>query len=262
MDGFGRRLGKRPARHGAVKLQFADFFDATKLPTPPAAFGHYGAVDAFHALGNDRYSNCVLASAAHETMIWSLEGGRSRARFTTEDVLQDYAAVTGFDRTRPETDAGTDMQAAASYRRKTGIRDTRNIRHTVDSYMALRVGNVEQVVLAMYLLGAVSVGLQLPVTAEPAFDARQPWTVDDAAEIAGGHCVTGCGRRANGNLVAVTWGGIQEMTPEFYHRYNDEGVAYVSLEVLNDSGLSPDGFDAAGLRQQLSILSGGQNETS
>jgi hypothetical protein len=246
------RLGKRPARH-AISFKFGDFFDATKLPTPPKTFGHYMAASPFGMLANDQYGDCVWAGAAHETMIWSREGGRS-VKFTANAVLSDYTAVTGFDPAKPETDQGTDMQAAASYRRKTGIIDAAGKRHMIDSYVALKIGNVDQLALATWLLGACGIGLQMPAQSMDDFDAGRIWTVPDKPQIEGGHYVPCVGRNSKGNFVVVTWGRLQAMTPEFYERFSDEAVAYVSLEVLNDKNLSPEGFDAAGLRQHLANL--------
>lgn len=247
------RLGKKTARH-AISFNFNDFFDAKKLPTPPKVFGHYGLVSAFYGLGNDKFGNCVFAGAAHEHMIWSREGGHPRARFTTHDVLSDYSAVTGFDPKKPDTDQGTDMKEAASYRRKTGVLDATGKRHKIDSYVALGVGNVEQIVLATWLMGAVGVGVQMPSQAMDAFDAGKPWDVPANPKIIGGHYIPCVGRDANGNLIVVTWGKTQAMTPAFYQRFNDESVCYLSLETLNEKNLSPEGFDADSLRKHLASL--------
>ena len=248
------KLGKRPARHGAISFKFADFFDASKLPTPPAVFGHQAAVPQFFGLGNDKYGCCVFAGAAHETMIWSLEGGRPRARFTIQDVLSDYSAVTGFDITKPDTDQGTDMQTAASYRRKTGILDATGRRHKIDSYLAMQIGNVDELVLAIWLMGAAGIGLQLPSQAMDAFDVGAVWAVPSKPTIEGGHYVPGVGRDKDGNILVVTWGKVQAMTSEFYARFSDENCAYISLEILNDKNLSPEGFNADGLRSKLAGL--------
>ena len=37
---FPLKLGKKPARPGAVKFKLANFLVKTKLPTPPKVFGH------------------------------------------------------------------------------------------------------------------------------------------------------------------------------------------------------------------------------
>jgi hypothetical protein len=250
------KLGKRPARLGAVSFTFRDFFNPAALPTPPATFGHYSAAGSFGVLGNDQYSDCVFAGAAHETMIWTLEGGRPEARFTTADALDDYAAVTGFNPADPTTDIGTDMQVAASYRRKTGIRDAINQRHTIDSYVALSVGDVDELVLATWLTGAAGVGLQFPMQSMTQFKAGQIWTVPAIPKMDGGHYVPCVGRNSAGNLLVVTWGRLQAMTPAYYQRFSDEALAYISLEILNAKNLSPEGFDADGLRAQLAKLDG------
>lgn len=254
-------LGKKIARDGAIKLKFADFFDASKLPTPPAVFGDYQAVGAFHNLSNDRYSNCVWAGAAHEHMLWTAMYGRKRSRFTVMDVLSDYSAVTGFDINKPETDQGTDMQQAASYRQKVGIRDSMNVRHKIDSYVAMKIGDVDELFLAMWLFGAVGIGLELPAAAMDQTDQGQAWSVPSSIRLIGGHYVPGVGRDANGNIVVVTWGKIQIMTPAFYRAFSDENCAYIDPEALNEKNLSPGGFDLEGLRVALQSLAAAKETT-
>src|SRR5882762_4725984 len=171
-------LGKHPARAGAVKLAFGQVFDASKLPVPPVEFGHYKAVGDFHMLGNDISADCVWAGYAHEEYIFSLMGGRPRVRITTRDVWSDYTVQAGFDPNRMEaTDKGTDMSAAAEYRRKTGILAAHGERHKIDAYAALEPGNIDQLALAIYLTGAAGIGLMLPRSAEAQFDQQVPWTI-------------------------------------------------------------------------------------
>ena len=227
-----RKLGKTPARH-AFRYKFTDVFDPSALPTPPPVFGHQAAVAEYHMLGNNDWGNCVWAGAAHEQYIWSMEGSGNRTHITTQDTLNDYAAVTGFNYT-DATDNGTDMELAAKYRVDTGIRDSLNMRHKIDAYAELEVGNMDEMFLAIWLTGAAGVGIQLPESAEAQSDANGegntgvPWTVPNKIKMAGGHYVSGVGRDANGCLLIVTWGTIQRMTPEFFERFNDEGVAYLS----------------------------------
>jgi hypothetical protein len=131
------KLGKKPARPGAVKFKLANYLEKLKLPTPPKVFGHEGLIGAnWEMLGNDQYGDCVWAGAAHETMLWNKEAART-VTFNNQSVLKDYSAVTGFNPNDPNTDQGTDMQVAASYRRKTGVRDAAGKRHKVIAYLAL-----------------------------------------------------------------------------------------------------------------------------
>ena len=66
---FPLKLGKKPARPGAVKLKLAKYLVKAKLPTPPKVFGHQSLIGAWNMLGNDRYGDCVWAGAAHEHML-------------------------------------------------------------------------------------------------------------------------------------------------------------------------------------------------
>lgn len=250
---MAHKLGKKPARPGAVSFRFGDFFDRRKLPAPPARFGHESIGRAWGMLANDDWSNCVFAGAAHETMMWCAILGKM-ARFSNASVLGDYAAVTGFDPARPESDQGTDMTEAASYRRKTGVLDAAGNRHTIDAYVAIRAGDVLDLAVATYLTNAVGVGLRFPDYAMDQFDAREPWHfVPGKPEPVGGHYVPCLGRNTAGNYMVVTWGRIHAMTPDFYATYCDEALAYVSFEQLRDN-VSPEGFDAATLRHNLAAL--------
>jgi hypothetical protein len=247
------KLGKKPARAGAIKFALSRYADATALPPLPATFGHDALIGAkdWLMLGNDRYGDCVWAGAAHETMMLEREAGNA-VRFTDADVLADYAAVTGFDPNAPQTDQGTDMAAAADYRRKTGIVDAAGRRHTIAAYLALEPGNVIHLYQAAYLFGAVGIGLNLPASAFDQNDQGRPWDVVAQSPNAGGHYVPLVGRGADG-LHVVTWGALQIMTEAFLKTYCDEAIAYVSQECLV-AQKSPEGFDYAALLRDLAAL--------
>lgn len=181
------KLGKKPARSGAIKLRFAAYADVAALPTPPAVFGHEGLISSWPMLANDRFGDCVWAGAAHETMLLAKEAGNT-VTFTDADVLCDYATVTGFNPSDPSTDEGTDLQVAASYRRKTGIIDATGHRHTVASYLALEPGNIQHILLAAYLF-VCGVGLQLPSAALDQAAKGQVWDVVPGSPNEGGHYV-------------------------------------------------------------------------
>src|SRR5436305_315684 len=112
------KTGKSPARPGAVSMKLSAYLSKPQLPVPPADFGHYDLISNYGMLGNDDFGDCVWAGAAHETMMWCKEVD-STVSFNDTGVLGDYTKVTGFDASDPSTDNGTDMQVAASYRRKT-----------------------------------------------------------------------------------------------------------------------------------------------
>lgn len=245
------RLGKLPARKDAVLLKFARYVKPAMLPTPPLIFGRYNLIGDFGILGNDSVGDCVLAGGCHEEMLWTSEGG-SPAEFTAENALSDYSAITGYNPADPSTDRGTDMQMAASYRRKTGLVDKTGNRHKVLAYVALEAGNVDQLALASWLFGACGIGILISNENMQEFEQGKPWSTT-TGKIEGGHYVCVVGRRANGNPLCVTWGKLQEMTPAFYEQANDESIAYLSGERLVD-GKSLDGFDLETLKSDLAVV--------
>lgn len=247
------KLGKRPASRDARDLRFARYIDRAALPVPPLTFGHQNLVARWKMLGNDAYGDCVFAGAAHETMLWTRESPSvSDADFTKVSVLADYSAVTGFDPLDPATDQGTDMHDAARYRRRTGIRDANGKRHKVGAYVALDPGNLVQARQAAYLFGACGIGFAFPASAMEQFNHGQTWDYVQGSPIEGGHYVPFVGM-LGGNLIVVTWGQLQAMTPTFFAHYCDEAYAYLSTEMLHRNK-SPEGFDLATLHADLAAL--------
>jgi hypothetical protein len=255
------KLGKRPAQYDRRDLQFA-YYRVAALPPYPAQFGHEVQVDAngWGMLGNgpddsvapgfQGAGDCVFAGADHETLLWTTEGGRP-AKFTGANAIADYSAVTGYRPNIPFSDRGTQTRAALNYRRKTGILDADGIRHKIGAYLALEPGNIDHLLEALYLFGAVGIGLKFPNSAMDQFNSGQPWSVVPGAKAAGGHYVPLVAMR--NYLVCVTWSRLQMMTWQFYKEYCDEAWAILSPEMLT-AGVSPEGFNLAQLQADLSAL--------
>lgn len=264
------KLGKKPAREGAVKFSLSHYLVESALPTAPEVFGHSDVTGDWGMLGNDRFGDCVWAGADHETLLWVLTAGGS-VQFTDQNALDDYSATTGFDPNQTAqdgsnpTDNGTDMEEAAAYRRKTGVLDTFGKRHKIGAYVALPGVSVKGdnspsfltvLANAAYSFGTVGIGIEFPSSAMDQFDKGEPWDVVADSPIEGGHYIPAVGRAANGNLLVVTWGSVQQVTPAFLAKYVDEAVVYLSTEFLNGVGKTVDGFDLAALNADLASLGG------
>lgn len=245
------RLGKLPARPDAVSFKFASFANLAELPTPPTKFGHAPSGYTWQMLGNDRAGDCVFAGAAHETMLWNLEAN-STVVFDDTSVLSDYSAVTGFNPNDPNSDQGTDMQVAASYRRKTGVVDSSGKRHTVAAYLAITPGNRVEVKQAIYLFSNVGIGFRFPASAMGQFHAGKAWTVVASSPIEGGHYTPAIGYDSR-YVYVVSWGKLQKMSWGFFNKYCDEAVVYLSAEYLT-ADKSLEGFDLATLQADLAKL--------
>src|SRR5665213_1544872 len=245
------RFGKKPARPEAQpKLKFSTY--AVALPEPPDSFGYDSLLPADSGmLGNDAVGDCVIAGAEHETMLWTKFSG-TPASFTAQTALADYSAITGYDPNDPSSDQGTDMQAAASYRRKTGVRDASGVLHKVAGYVSIARGALAQHKLAAWLFGAAGGGPQVSRAQVDQFDRGEPWNGPLEVSSAGGHYVPLVGFR-DGYLLVVTWGRVQRVSPDFFVANNDESVAYFSQEFLK-ADLNPVGFNTAQLQTDLAAI--------
>jgi hypothetical protein len=263
------RLGKKPATYDRRDLLFAQFRTTEPLPSHPKHFGHEKLVgaNAWQMLGNGPDTtvsagfggagDCVFAGGDHETMLWTLEGG-APANFTGANAIADYSAVTGYDPRAPldangdnPTDNGTNVRDGLNYRQKTGLIDTAGKRHKIGAYVALELGNVDQLLEALYLFGIVGIGFKFPRSAMDQFDAKKPWSVVPGPEPTEGHYVPFVAYRTN--LACVSWGRIQQMTWQFYKKYCDEAWAILSPEMLV-AGKSLEGFDLAQLQADLKTV--------
>ena len=196
--------------------------------------------------------DCVFAGAAHEHQIFGTEGF-APADFSDESVLRSYGEVTGYDPADPSSDQGTDVRDAMKYRRATGLLDAAGNRHTIAAYLSLEPGNLDHVLDAAWIFGAVGIGIEFPQSAMDQFNAGQPWSVVPGARVEGGHYVPIVAKRGE-NLVCVTWGKLQEITPRFYSKYCDEAWVMLCPEILDGSGHSPEGFDLLQLQSDLNAL--------
>jgi hypothetical protein len=247
------KLGKLPPLKGAVQFRLVDFIkDYSKLPVPPRYFGHERFIPKtdWGMLGNDYCGDCVLAEAAHTTMLWNAMAGKTVA-FDTRSVVSDYSAITGYVDGKEETDFGTNMSVAASYRRNVGVADVGGARHKVAAYLEVDAKDMRLHYIALYLFGSVSIGFEFPRSAMDQFNRGVTWTVQKNSPIEGGHCVPLVAKRSR--LECVTWGRVQNMSVDFFRTYNDESIVYLSEEMLVNRK-SPEGFDYDKLTEYLNAL--------
>jgi hypothetical protein len=264
------KLGKKPATYDHRDLLFAQYRTAAPLPPHPKHFGHEKVVaaKAWQMLGNgpdDTVSpgflgagDCVFAGGDHETMMWTIEGGGARATFTGANAISDYSAVTGYNPHAPldadgqnPTDNGTNVREALKYRRKTGLIDADGKRHKIGAFVAIELGNVDELLEAVYLFGSVGIGLRFPNSAMDQFNHNKPWSVVPGPDPTEGHYVPIVANRQY--LECISWGRIQPMTVEFFKKYCDEAWAILSPEMLR-ADKSPEGFDIAQLQKDLQAL--------
>jgi hypothetical protein len=254
----GLKLGKLAATEDPKDLMFAKYVEASNLPPLPAEFGHDALIPplGWGMLGNDEWGDCAWAGPAHETMLLTTEAGDPMS-FSTQGVLSDYSAGTGFDpNAGPSgsnpTDQGSQVRDVLSYRRKTGIVDAQGKRHKIGAFIKLQPGDIEHILQALHIFQVVGIGIQFPEFAMEQFNHGEPWdVVPNAPAPTGGHYVCGVGKHANIDI--VTWGALQQMTIAFFEKYCDEAWTYISDEALKD-GRNIDGFDQEQLAADLKAV--------
>jgi hypothetical protein len=232
------------------QLQFRDYFTAAELPQPPRVFGWWSAVPeaTWGMLGNDRLGDCVVARSMHAVKYRNAIHGRV-VEFTALDAQDDYFAVNN-----TTSDNGTDPLVMEKYLQTTGVRDAQAVRHKIDGSIVLKTGNISELMLAMWLFDGCSICVDLPDSADGQFGNGQPWTVVAGAQSVGGHDVMGLGANSAGNIVCVTWGGLQAMTQNWFQRYNNLLICDFSLEALDAKGLSSRGYDKVALTADMAEI--------
>ena len=245
------KLGKKEYKPSDKDFKYSKYVDLVKLPTYPNVFGHQKMFNDWGMLGNDTVGDCVFAGADHETMIWTNEG-KNPAKFTNTCALSDYSNVTGYNPKDPNTDRGTDVREALTYRRSTGIKDSKGSRHKIGAFLLLDQKNMNHVLTSAYLFSAVGIGLRFPDSAMDQFKQNKPWTVVNGPDPTEGHYVPIVGFDGK-YLYCITWGKTQAMSINFFLKYCDEAWAILSKEYLVNNK-SPEGFDLKQLEQDLAML--------
>lgn len=237
-----RKLGRLPAHpedtHPRLKLKA--FLRSGYKGQVPDVVDYSTHVETWPMYLNDQLGCCTAADYAHGIQLWTAYGQGSPVTVTDQDVLTFYEQSCGYNPDDPSTDQGGNMQEVCDFARKTGMAGRR-----IEAFFQVDPDDADEVRAALYLFGAVSVGMAFPASAMDQFDAGQPWDrVRRDGGIEGGHDVLLVGATKGGNYKVVTWGRVQEVTPAFWDRYMGSragGEAWVRVEQdwASKAGVAP-----------------------
>lgn len=249
------KRGKLPARPGVIELKFGALVVPSALPPLPEAFGHDYFIpdDQWGMLGNgfdasqppqlrDGCGCCVWSGGNHETMIFNKARGIDVA-FNAGNTISDYSAATGYKLGDDTTDQGTDVAAAAEYRRTVGLLDAKGNRHKIAGYMEVDPGNMLHLWYAVYLGMLAGIGWRLPDIADDLFNRRMAW--DFTGQPPGPGHYTPFTHHNNAFDYVITWGRrirVRRGRGGIGSSYCDEGIVYITEESLVNRK-SPEGFD-------------------
>ena len=250
---MNRKLGKKSARHDARTLMLSAYVDGA-LPPPPTTVDWSKAVPRWPMFKNDSIGDCTCAAAGHIVQGWT---GNARQLVTVTDaaVLEMYSAITGFDPANPDaTDNGAVCLDVLKFWRKIGIRWPGGALDALGAFAYCNPKNTTLVKDAVYLMGGLYCGVQLPISAQN----QRVWDVvphssDNIPGSWGGHCINIIGYDPR-YLTCVTWGALLKMTWAFWQTYCDEAYALFDSDWIGTAGKAPNGIDIAALKADLAKL--------
>jgi hypothetical protein len=244
------KLGKKAPKRLLRMPALGDFLPkATSWPVVPARGWELEVpAAALDILGNDQYGDCAEAGALHLIQAQSYNAGRPLIP-TTEDALNLYSAVTGFNRNDPSTDQGTALTDLLTYWQKTGITVGGQV-HKILGSASLDITSIAQMRYATYLFGGSYLGINCP---EKCQQDTSNWNFGPGLPIDGGHCIIRAGEGAAGGKTG-SWGMWIPTSNEFYLSYVDEAYVVVTEDWLDVQGKSPSGLDVNGLLDAMAAL--------
>lgn len=253
------KLG-RLSNQGRPRVRLTREHVSAATPPPPTVDRYSAAPEASWGVdGNDAVGDCTIADVDHEVKSAQVAAGNTEVASTTTEVLAGYSAVTGYDPADPSTDQGAEMQAVREYWQKTGF-TLGGQRHKIAMFAELDIHDEDLIKLAVYELGAVGVGANLPQSAMDQFDAGQPWdVVADDGGILGGHAFAVVGYDKD-FLEVLTWGKVQKVTWAWWRMYVEEAWGSLTNDFVSSrSGTDPLGETWYQLGEQFSSLTGKPN---
>lgn len=245
------KLGCLPPKQDFRTLKLASYLAPSVLPSAPASIDWQAKVASWPMMGNDQYGDCTIAAAGHMQQLWSTVNGAPVVP-SDQDVVNQYFALTGGQ------DTGLALLDVMNAWRKSGL-----LGNQIGAYAAVTLSDHAEVAAAIWLFGAIDVGVQLPLAwqgtpnwqapARHFIFARSPWAQRWQKGSWGGHSIPLVAYDAT-NLYGVSWGQVVTISWAAWDQYFVE--AYAAIDPLWVSGdkPAPSGFDVAHLAADLQAI--------
>jgi len=272
----GRVVGacKLPSEHAllhAPKLHW--FLKSDAPPSTPASIDWSGpAMSVITDIeGNDQYGDCVMAEDAHYLAILTGNANALYA-YSRAQTLADYAALTGFNPSNPNSDQGTDPIADLNWRVQKGYADG-----SKDAgWMLVDASSQALVRLALSEFGNLKLWFGIPDAIIQSMSSLGPGFVWDVTagspNSASGHCIGAAGYNpkqiqavdvTEQGVIVTTWGMMGLITWAALAAWmvpsQGGGAAVrVNMDWVNKaSGNAPSGVNAAALITAFNLYFGG-----
>ena len=244
----GRCLGKRAPKHDPRTYRLGRVL-AVRLPAVPAARDWSQNVP-YQMWGNDRFGCCAFAAHAALVATWT-KAAQSLVMLSTETVLANYAALTGFN---AETgyDPGTILLDELNAWRRNGLLRPGQTRDYLTAYGSIVPTDVVGIRRAIAYLGGVLAGVQVPQGfLDLGLGETWDWDAISDHAPAGGHAIALVGYNPEG-VFFNTWGTRTFMPWDTFTRIADEAYGLLSRENwLGIPGTAPTGEDFEALLAEV-----------
>jgi hypothetical protein len=253
------KFGKTAPKYNPRTLLLGKYTAGVALPAPEAKRGwEYAVPDAVWAtsmLGNDQVGDCVIAAILHYIMAARASSGQPVPAFTTQNALDLYSAITGYDpsQTQPDgsnpTDNGTAWTDALAYWQTTGVPIPGGAPDKILGWASFDYTDPVKLNQAIDIFGASLNGHQVTQSMEDQFNAGQPWNAPFSGAVLGGHGTPFLGYGRLGRTL-ITWAKREPTDPTF-PTIMDEAYVVISPSWYAQAQKTPLGFDVAALTSDL-----------
>lgn len=212
-----RQAGKR-GKNAAKKVALGTLGNYAKTPLPPApkSFDYSTDVADYPMALNDQLGDCTIAGVVHLLQLAYAEIGEVFQYPGDAAVRSTYMTLSG------GADTGLVEHDVLQTWMQQGLFGTKIL-----AYAPLDIKNHDELASAIYMFGAVYMGVEMPQNAEQQFEAHQPWHIDGIPEPpSGGHCIVATGANSLG-IDHITWGAVESMTWEWWDTYGSEAWVIV-----------------------------------
>jgi hypothetical protein len=232
-------LGRLPSKIDPRTLRLASYL-TPELPPPPTAIHWETKVSDWGVMGNERYGNCVIVTAAHMILSFRANELDDTRRFSDQAVIelsQDMGALNGYN-----------ILERLKYWRTRGMWSDK-----ITAFASVDPKEPKLMRSAIHLFGSADIGLNMPA----AWRDEKVWSVGIGRKYRpntwGGHSVPLVGYDDQ-HVYAVTWGAIQPITWPALFAYCDEAYAVIDPNWTALDGVAPSGVDLTGLQRDLQAL--------
>jgi hypothetical protein len=231
------KLGKCVVKQHPKTLALEKYVGAELLAPPPEKvyWSYKVPEDQWGVLGNDVAGDCVIAMAMHMIMNWTAHTGTMKT-FSTEQALELYSSLTGFDPITGANDNGLGMTDFLNYWQTTGIYGDKILGWA--SFNATAPNTFSQ---AEWLFGGAAIGVQFPKSAMTQFDASEAWSVVPDSPTDGGHALPFFNFGSKGRK-CVTWGQQQDAQNAWLTSQVDEAYAVITQQWFDTVDVAPNHF--------------------